>query len=134
MHVRAEWAEQLRNVAIALSREGCVIARHEEIDVADAACGAQLANQKRKCCCGRSLQLNEIRSECAQAGAKFNKALAQEPGAVSTRAVASYKAGLPDEEWQERGATLFRGGDCGNEGGVVSEPKISTEPKEYGWL
>ena len=40
MYVYVEWAEQFSNVAIALSREGRVIARHEEIDVADTACGA----------------------------------------------------------------------------------------------
>jgi hypothetical protein len=38
--LHAEWCEQFRNGAIALSRKWRVVARHEEIDVADTACGA----------------------------------------------------------------------------------------------
>lgn len=134
MQMHPEWRKLISNVAIALSRIWGVIACKEEINVANSTCGAKFADELWECGSGWPLQLNKVRAECTQAGAKLNKALAQEPGAVCTRAFARNKARLPDEEWQERCAAFFRRSHGGGEGGVVSESKISTEPKEYGWL
>ena len=131
MHLHAEWCEQFCNGTIALPREWRVIARHEEIDVAYTACGAQFANQSRKCRCGRTLQLNEIRAEGAQAGGELCDALTQEPGAVRAGAGASDKAWLPDEDRQEGCAAILGRRYGRHQGGVVGEAKVSAEPKDH---
>jgi hypothetical protein len=60
MHLYVKGCEEICNGAIALPRERGVVTRHEEVDLADTACGAQLANQSRKRRCGGSLKLNKI--------------------------------------------------------------------------
>jgi hypothetical protein len=49
VHLHAEWCEQFCNGTIALPREWRVIARHEEVNVADATCGGQFANELWEC-------------------------------------------------------------------------------------
>ena len=131
MQLHAEWCEQIRNSVIALSRERGVVARHEEINVTSAACGAKFADEWWECGSGGTLQLNEIRAECAQAGGEFRDALAQEPGAVGTGAGASNEAGLPDEDRQQGCAPLLGCCHRRHQCGVVGEAKVSAEPKDH---
>jgi hypothetical protein len=83
---------------IPLSRERGVVARHEEVNLAGATCGAKFADEWWECGSGGTLQLNEIRTECAQVGGELRHALAQEPGAVGAGTGASNQAWLPDED------------------------------------
>jgi len=134
MQLHAEWCEQFRNSAITLSREWGVVAREEEINLASATIGAQLADQFRERAGGWALQLDEIRVECAQAGSELHNALAQKPGAVRAGTGTGNKAGLPDEDWEKWCAALLRCRRSCNKGGMISEPNVSTEPEDHGRL